>query len=277
MAMVKPDDGSTSNGKPKKLRSPAYPAINLETAIVRARVFYNQERRNAASYAVVVGHWGFKLKSSGGLTTAAALKAFGLMRDVESSSPRGGRTVQLTDLAFRILLDDRDPSPERDAAIKQAALSPKIHAELWKKWKTQFPSDSELRHRLIFDWKFNENSVADFVQEYKDTIKFANLNDSDIISVSSGDKMEEEEEADMPDLQQNNQPARQVLPPMPHSGAPKGRESIPLLSQALVVSIPRNFRVDINVRGDELRREDLDKIKSQFDRWIEGLVEAFEE
>jgi hypothetical protein len=43
------------------------------------------------------------------------------------------------------------------------------------------------------------------------------------------------------------------------------------------VSIPRNFRVDISVRGDELRREDLAKIKSQFNRWIERLEEAFEE
>lgn len=28
--------------------------------------------------------------------------------------------------------------------------------------------------------------------------------------------------------------------------------------------------------GDELRKEDLTKMKSQFNRWIEGLEEAFE-
>jgi hypothetical protein len=44
-----------------------------------------------------------------------------------------------------------------------------------------------------------------------------------------------------------------------------------------VVSIPRNFKVEIAVRGDELRKEDLTKIKAQFNRWIEGLEEAFEE
>jgi hypothetical protein len=31
------------------------------------------------------------------------------------------------------------------------------------------------------------------------------------------------------------------------------------------------------VKGDELKREDLAKIKSQFSRWTEGLEEAFEE
>jgi hypothetical protein len=31
------------------------------------------------------------------------------------------------------------------------------------------------------------------------------------------------------------------------------------------------------VRGDELKKDDLTKIKSQFNRWIEGLEAAFEE
>jgi hypothetical protein len=274
MADQKPDD--VQNGKGRKLRSPAYPAVSLETAIERARTFHSHERRNPASFVVAVGHWGFKEKSSGGLTTVAALKSFGLMKDLEVKA--GGRTVQLTDLGLRILLDNRDPSPERDTAIKQAALSPKIHVALWKKWGTQLPSDNELRHRLIFDWKFNENSVADFVQEYKDTIAFAKLTDSDTISGAPEDKMENEEEPDMPELQQSNQARQNPLPPsVPPSGIPKVKDPTALLTQALVVSIPRNFRVDINVRGDELRYEDLAKIKSQFNRWIEGLEEAFKD
>jgi hypothetical protein len=50
-----------------------------------------------------------------------------------------------------------------------------------------------------------------------------------------------------------------------------------LLKQTLVISIPRDFKVDIGIRGDTLRLEDLTKIKNQFNRWIEGLEEAFEE
>jgi len=30
------------------------------------------------------------------------------------------------------------------------------------------------------------------------------------------------------------------------------------------------------VRADELKKEDLAKIRSQFNRWLEGLEEAFE-
>ena len=42
------------------------------------------------------------------------------------------------------------------------------------------------------------------------------------------------------------------------------------------VSIPRNFVVNVAVQGDEIKKEDLAKIKTQFARWIEGLEEAFE-
>jgi hypothetical protein len=192
---------------------------------------------------VAAGHWGFKLKSSGGLTTVAALKGFGLMRDVESGG--GGRSIQLTELALRILLDERDPSPERDAAIKQASLSPKIHAELWKKWPMELPSDGELRHQLIFEWKFNENSVADFIQEYKDTIAFATLTASDTIPVPQSDKMDEDDGANLNHNQRSNPPGLTVAPVGVPLGKPKEQAS--LLTQALVVSIPRNFRVDISV------------------------------
>jgi hypothetical protein len=34
--------------------------------------------------------------------------------------------------------------------------------------------------------------------------------------------------------------------------------------------------VDVQVRGDELKKEDLAKIKNQITRWLEGLDEAFE-
>lgn len=55
------------------------------------------------------------------------------------------------------------------------------------------------------------------------------------------------------------------------------KKSVQLATQVLAISIPRNFTVDIAIKGDELKKEDLTKIKSQFNRWIEGLEEAFEE
>ena len=49
-----------------------------------------------------------------------------------------------------------------------------------------------------------------------------------------------------------------------------------LLAQTLPISIPRNLLLEVQVRGDELKKEDLAKIKSQITRWLEGLEEAFD-
>jgi hypothetical protein len=177
---------STGEKAQKKMRSPAYPAINLEIALKRARGVYDKERRNQVAYPVAVGYWGFGQKSSGGLVSVAAMKSFGLIEDVERSA--GGRIIKLTDLAFRILLDDRPNSQDRAALIKQAALRPKIHAALWRKYGAELPSDSNLKHALIFDFRFNENTVDEFIKEYKETIRFAGLGTSDTLSPSDEDK-----------------------------------------------------------------------------------------
>jgi hypothetical protein len=271
--------------KAKGLRSPSYPGINLETAIKRAEGFYKKERRNAAPFSVAVGHWGFGAKSSGGLVTVAAMRSFGLLKRFERSP--GGRPVQLSDLALQILLDERPDSSERAAAIKKAALSPKLHASLWQKYRTaEEVSDANLKHDLVWRLKFNENTVDEVIKEYKDTIAYAKLAASDTLSLSPEDKQgtdEEEEEAEVPEVQQDQPPTKQ--PPLETGRTQTGikggtpgtpAQRAPLLTHTMIVSIPRDFKVEIGVRGDELKREDLDKIKKQFNRWIEGLEEAFE-
>jgi hypothetical protein len=171
-----------ADDKRKHTRSPAYPFVNLETAIKRAREFYKEEIRNSANLKVAVKHWGYEAKSSGGIQTAAALIAFGLLSD-EGSGER--RKVQLTQNALRIILDERTESPERDQAIKLAALTPKIHQELWQKFGGRLPSDEQLKHMLVLDWEppFNENTVVGFIKEFRDTINFAKLSESDTVTL----------------------------------------------------------------------------------------------
>jgi hypothetical protein len=167
--------------KGKRMRSPAYPFIGLSAALKRAREFYDKEQRNAASLRVAAKHWNYEAKSSGGLQTAAAMISFGLMQDEGTGDKR---TIKLTQNALRILLDGRPDSPERLALIKQAALAPRIHAQLWKKWGAALPSTENLKHMLMFDWEppFNENTVEGFIKEYRDTIAFAKLAESDTVT-----------------------------------------------------------------------------------------------
>jgi len=175
----------------KRMRSPAYPFINLETAIRRAREFYDKEQRNAASLRIAAKHWRYEAKSSGGLQTAAAMLSFGLMEDEGTGEKR---TLKLSKNALKILLDTRPESSERVYLIKQAALTPKIHAQIWKKWGANLPSLENLRHTLMFDWEppFNENTVDTFIKEYKDTIAFAKLTESDSLTVEVKDSGEKE-------------------------------------------------------------------------------------
>ncbi len=174
--------------KKKKHRSPAYPAISLSQAIKRAEEFYKIEVKNPASFNTVAAHWGFKPTSSGALLAAAALKSFGLVNELESAS---GRTLQLSPLGLRIVADKRPQSAEREAAIKEAALKPKIHAMIWRRWNGTLPSDTELTYRLENEWNFNVNSISGFIKELRDTISFAKLSTSDSVSQGEEDSHED--------------------------------------------------------------------------------------
>ena len=113
--------------KSKKKRSPAYPGINLAQAIRRTSEFYEAEHRNPASFVAAAKHWGYGPKSGGALVAVAALKSFGLLAEIDSAKDR---TFQISPLGLRIVADKRPESKERDEAIKEAALRPKIHSDL---------------------------------------------------------------------------------------------------------------------------------------------------
>jgi len=175
----------TKDSKKKRMRSPAYPYINLETAIKRAKEFYDREGRNAAPVGVAAKHWGYEVKSSASTQTAAALMSFGLMQDEGTADKR---KVKLTANALKILLDNRADSREKDGLIKQAALAPRVHQQIWTKWGAVGISDENLEHALLFDWEppFNEKSVGGFIRQYRDTISFAKLSESDNGSPGDG-------------------------------------------------------------------------------------------
>src|SRR5262245_35698267 len=154
------------------IRSPGYPAIDLEQAIDKARIMYQHDKRSSTSSAVLASHWGYSAASSGGKLATAALKKFGLLEAV--GNMKSGE-VKLTPLALEILLDEREHSPDRERAIKRAALNPDLHAELWSKWGHELPSDATVKTYLRLQRGFNDASVGDFLREYKQTISFAKL------------------------------------------------------------------------------------------------------
>ncbi len=234
--------------KPKKMRSPAYPGISLEIALKRAKGLYDKERRNQVAFPVAVSYWGFGAKSSGGLLSVAALKSFGLLEDIERGP--GGRIVKLTDLALRILLDERPNSAERIELVKQAALRPKIHALLWRKFHAELPSDSNLKHVLIFDYKFNENTVEEFIKEYKETIRFAGLTESDNVSFTEEDKDGEADDAPGTSEEEETMQEEQVTGGGSHRTPTPSKTNPPAQPVGSSIPVSKNCVISVAATGN---------------------------
>ena len=167
--------------KKSKDRSPTFPFITLERAIERAREFYAEEKRGVAPYKRAVIHWKYSEASSGGLQTVAALKNYGLMSEPVVTGATG-RSIQLTDLALRIILDQRPDSEERARYVREAAFKPAVAAEVYGKWSESLPSPATLNHFLMLEKKFTEETASKVAKILKENHTLARIGGGDIES-----------------------------------------------------------------------------------------------
>lgn|GEM_PF-808506 len=158
----------------RRHRSPAYPFLSLPAAIDKAQLFFEKERSHKVSVQAALEHIGYGPGSSSGFRVLASMLQFGLL---EEEGSKDSRVVWLSDLGRQIVLDKREESPERIAAIKQAALRPEIHNELWARWKDHggLPSDATIETTLIKDMGFNPKAAPEFIKELKDSFSFAQV------------------------------------------------------------------------------------------------------
>jgi len=175
-----PNDSQSAGPKKKKVRSPSYPSIHLRAALERAEQLYEVERRHRAPVSTILSHWGYSAKSGSGMVVLAALKKFNLIDD----HGRGDdRTAQLTSEALDIIQDKREGSRERAAAIQSLALAPTINRDLWDRFARDgaLASDDNILFYLVREKTFSEEAAAACLEQFKETISFAGLLDSDIV------------------------------------------------------------------------------------------------
>jgi hypothetical protein len=176
--MVEKQDNVKSEPKRSRTRSPAYPNFGLEESIRKAEVVWKKEDRHFANVEAVAADWGYGATSSAGPVAISALKQYGLLVDEGSKDTR---RVKLSNLALDILTNE-ERSPKRDEAIKLSALNPKIHRELWDKYRGNLPpTDRSIRLYLIRereDGLFNKDRVDSFISQFRSTISFAKLDQS---------------------------------------------------------------------------------------------------
>ena len=173
----------TDNTGPKRGRSPSFPFIALERAIERAGTFAEHFKRFPTRDSDIAPKWEYKPTSSGYLQTLAALKAYGLLEDAGTGKDR---KVQLTDLAWRLLFDQR--SGERERAIHEAGGKPKLITEYLEHWRDGRPDDSHCISELTFDRGFTEGAAKKFLSVFDATKVFANLGKSDKVIERDQDK-----------------------------------------------------------------------------------------
>jgi len=162
----------------KRVRSPNHPVVDLKTAIERAAVLHGDYKKHAVLIGRAQQRWKYKPGSSVADQTVAALRAYGLLRVTGTGKQR---KVAITDAADRIIGN----APDRDKLIREAALAPPIHGELWEKYgQDELPHDDVIREYLRWEREgkgFNEDVVGGVVARFKSTIAFAKLDSSDII------------------------------------------------------------------------------------------------
>jgi hypothetical protein len=175
-------------------RSPNYPVVNLMSALEYLdRLHAYAKGRHPVPVADAIKEaWGMKLGSAYGLQVVAAVKAFGLIEDKGS---KASRQIQVSELGSKI----RGGHTDRERLLKQAALLPPLHRELWDKFAkdTGLPPQATLRQYLVFDregHRFNEATVAGFIEEFEQTVSFAKLTTGDIITEKNGDSDDPEDE-----------------------------------------------------------------------------------
>jgi len=215
-------------------RSPAYPAIPLRKALERAKEFYSVQKQHAAPTTATVGIWGFGSKSSGGAQVISALKQYGLLSE---SGEGESRQLQLTDVALGIIRDEREPSPDRDAAIRKAALLPKIYAEMWKKWDGHLPAEATVKYFLTHERDYNETAIPDLIASYKDTVVFAKLAEPDKNPLAEG--------APSP-----NQDGEIKTPPIQVTPSPKGVKIMEGERELTTGLLSKNASFRLIVSGD---------------------------
>ncbi|HEY7305089.1 MAG TPA: hypothetical protein VH601_13285 [Bryobacteraceae bacterium] len=185
-----------------------------------------------------------------------------------------GDGLRLSDIGMRVV-HSSEGSEDRLAAIREAALHPELFKELHDSHADA--SEDAVKSYLILKKGFSDAGAILAASAYKDTLLLAELPDSgyDGSDSPSATGAEEGEESRTLGRMVSREMERGtgIGEALVKTGQKFGA---PLLAQTLVVSIPRNFRVDFAVHGDEIKKDDLAKIRSQFNRWIEGLEEAFE-
>lgn len=174
---------AATNGAPKeskRTRSPSYPSAALPDVIAHTQAIRENEGVGWANRDVVIGHFGLSPNGSTGLRALAAQLHYGLL---EEEGTGKARQFRLSTLGRDLVMNPDEQA--RRQAIRRAALSPRIYSLLWEEWGGRFPSEAQMEFDLEAKHGFNRSAIAGFIEDFKTTISFAGLDQSNVNSDSN--------------------------------------------------------------------------------------------
>lgn len=144
-------------------RSPRYPNISLNEAIIKARGIYEKEHMSAMTPQIAAEAMGYSGINGASLKTISSLKKYGLLEG-------RGDDVRLSKDAQTLILDE-PTTPDYLAAIRRSALNPEVFSELRK----QFPGTASERNISVYLEKqgFKRDAAALVAKNYKDSMALA--------------------------------------------------------------------------------------------------------
>jgi len=237
--------------KRKFQRSPNYPLVSLGEALGKLKVIYDHEKRSKAPFTVILKHLGYGEQRGGvGGRTLSTLIQYGLL-----DQNRG--ECWISDLGYT-LLHFPESSSEMEAALKEAAQNPTLFRELLATYKDGLPSDDTMRSYLI-KRGFNPAKTEGFIRVFRDTVGLAKATPGVY---------------DVPETEEQQMPTLESPAGSSSSQGQPGRTTIPGTHVfTWTLSIPRNVRAELRLSGNELKIEDVRRLKKQ----IESLEEAFQD
>lgn len=242
--------------KKKRVRSPAYPYLDLESAIEKARIIYAVAAHYDVSDHLIFQGWEVSPTSSKAPRTLSALCDYGLLQLVNDEKSDGKeRRFKLTSWALEIIRDKRPISPERDQLLQKAALTPALYSELWDKYESNIPSDEFLEHELIAVRNYNEKAVPKISRDFKNTMIFAKLIEPTQEPTLNSDQSNDSETHTVAE------PAEEDSPRSSTGSAPEKTSPISSDSSMFTLSLPLSSGTGTLSVPQPLTPEDFSRLK----------------
>ncbi len=227
-----------------KHRSPNCPQIPFTEAIEKGRRVYEKERTHPAVKLVVAQDLGYKGLSGPALGTLGALRQYGIMEG-------SGNALRISKDA--LVYFEMDDGPEKREAIQRMVFAPTLFAELKQVYKSQLPSDGNLRHTLITKGFLSE-TAEDVIEVYKANVALVGGEENSY----SGDDSKTEESTMQASAQATT--TNQVAAVRPVPGV-----------QTYAFALSPDARAELSLRGT-ITADDLDLLRDHIELTIKALA-----